>query len=99
MKSFCYGQLVWKRSENGLKTVWKLCKLYFSSSNQLSTGFHVVVKLLEKLPMEKVEDILSRLCADIDSVKNMAKDQWGCCVLKACLDKASGSCLIVWFKL
>ncbi|CAD7942635.1 unnamed protein product [Amoebophrya sp. A120] len=89
------------------------------------TGFHVVVKLLEKLlPEKKLEakeeqhagasttsavssedpnklhsdqengkwghEVLGRLCYDRESVVSMARDQWGCCVLKTCLDKAAG---------
>jgi len=53
------------------------------------TGFHVVVKLLEKL--QNADSIIQRLCYDPDAVVSMAKDQWGCCVLKTCVDKATGA--------
>ena len=52
------------------------------------TGFHVVVKLLEKLSKEHVDEILGKLCRDAAAVVSMGKDQWGCCVLKACIDTA-----------
>ncbi|CAD7936389.1 unnamed protein product [Amoebophrya sp. A25] len=52
------------------------------------TGFHVVVKLLEKLESPYSEDVLKKLCYDRESVVTMSKDQWGCCVLKTCIDKA-----------
>eukprot|EP00392_Amoebophrya_sp_AT5.2_P010083 g10136.t1 len=52
------------------------------------TGFHVVVKLLEKLSGSLGDQVLGRLCYDRESVVSMARDQWGCCVLKTCVDKA-----------
>lgn len=56
------------------------------------TGFHVVVKLLEKLPPAKVNMVIERLLRNSkESVVRMGKDQWGCCVLKACIDRGSGN--------
>jgi len=55
------------------------------------TGFHVIVKLLEKLPLLKCEEILAVLCKDADSVVALGIDQWGCCVLKTCVDTAQGA--------
>jgi len=55
------------------------------------TGFHVIVKLLEKLPIAKCEDILAVLCKDAESVVALGVDQWGCCVLKTCVDTAQGA--------
>jgi len=52
------------------------------------TGFHVIVKLLEKLPTQKCEEILEVICKDADSVVELGLDQWGCCVLKTCVDVA-----------
>ena len=59
------------------------------------SGFHVVVKLLEKLGEEDVEEILGKLCRDAAAVVSMGRDQWGCCVLKACIDTAKGERLQV----
>lgn len=47
------------------------------------------MKLLEKLEPKDVDEILLRLCKDSEAVVSMGKDQWGCCVLKACIDKAT----------
>lgn len=55
------------------------------------TGFHVIVKLLEKLPLQKCEEILAVLCKDAESVVALGVDQWGCCVLKTCVDTAQGA--------
>ena len=55
------------------------------------TGFHVVVKLLEKLAVPHAEAILDRLCSSPQAVVSMGKDQWGCCVLKACIDTSTGA--------
>lgn len=52
------------------------------------TGFHVIVKLLEKLPTLKCEEILEVICKDSKSVVELGLDQWGCCVLKTCVDVA-----------
>lgn len=52
------------------------------------TGFHVVVKLLEVLPGKEVEELLDNLCGDPEKVASLGKDQWGCCVLKKCVDRA-----------
>lgn len=55
------------------------------------TGFHVVVKLVENLPSEEVELLLDRLCGTPEKASELGSDQWGCCVLKKCLDRATGS--------
>lgn len=55
------------------------------------TGFHVVVKLLEALPAKEAEDLLERLCGTAEKALRLGMDQWGCCVLKRCLDRAEGS--------
>lgn len=57
------------------------------------TGFHVVVKLLEKLPSSRVHEVLDQLCKDEKGIITLGKDQWGCCVLKSCIDKAEDDCL------
>jgi len=54
------------------------------------TGFHVIVKLLDSLPSDRTSDLLERLCGDPDKVLALGKDQWGCCVLKKCLDRSEG---------
>jgi hypothetical protein len=54
------------------------------------TGFHVIVKLLDTLPSAKANELLERLCGQSAKVLTMAKDQWGCCVLKKCLDRSDG---------
>jgi hypothetical protein len=56
------------------------------------TGFHVIVKLLDALPASRKEasDLLEQLCGQDEKVASMAKDQWGCCVLKKCVDRADG---------
>lgn len=55
----------------------------------------MVVKLLEKLARPDVDEILSCLCKDAPTVVAMGKDQWGCCVLKACIDTAENDRLQV----
>merc|ERR1719282_75409 len=55
------------------------------------TGFHVIVKLLESLPAKEVEDLLERLCGAPEKALALGKDQWGCCVLKKCVDRAEGA--------
>jgi len=55
------------------------------------TGFHVIVKLLDSLPSDRTSTLLERLCGDSDKVLALGKDQWGCCVLKKCLDRADGA--------
>lgn len=52
------------------------------------TGFHVVVKMVDSLPPVEAEDLLLRLCGDPEKVRALGKDQWGCCVLKKCIDRA-----------
>ncbi|CAE8637560.1 unnamed protein product, partial [Polarella glacialis] len=52
------------------------------------TGFHVVVKLLELLPDGMVEPLLETFCSN---PKPLASDQWGCCVLKKCIDRSQGT--------
>lgn len=54
------------------------------------TGFHVVVKLIESLPTDKANALLQRLCGEPEQVLSLGKDQWGCCVLKKCVDRADG---------
>lgn len=54
------------------------------------TGFHVVVKLLEALPSKEVEGILDLLCGSAEKALILGMDQWGCCVLKKCVDRAEG---------
>jgi hypothetical protein len=54
------------------------------------TGFHVIVKLLDSLPTAKANELLDRLCGESSKVLAMGKDQWGCCVLKKCLDRSDG---------
>lgn len=54
------------------------------------TGFHVIVKLLDSLPSDRTTELLERLCGDPDKVLALGKDQWGCCVLKKCLDRSEG---------
>jgi hypothetical protein len=54
------------------------------------TGFHVVVKLIESLPAKDAEDILERLCGTPEKALTLGKDQWGCCVLKKCIDRTEG---------
>lgn len=55
------------------------------------TGFHVIVKMLESLPAEKSAELLERLCGDPAKVMALGKDQWGCCVLKKCVDRSEGA--------
>lgn len=55
------------------------------------TGFHVIVKLLDSLPSDRTSTLLERLCGDSDKVLALGKDQWGCCVLKKCLDRADAA--------
>mmetsp|Transcript_22265 Transcript_22265/g.62476 ORF Transcript_22265/g.62476 Transcript_22265/m.62476 type:complete len:616 (+) Transcript_22265:114-1961(+) len=55
------------------------------------TGFHVIVKLLESLPTTEAEDLLERLCGTPEKALALGKDQWGCCVLKKCVDRADGA--------
>lgn len=50
------------------------------------TGFHVIVKLLEILPKKEVEGLTELLCGNPDKVLALGLDQWGCCVLKKCVD-------------
>jgi hypothetical protein len=54
------------------------------------TGFHVVVKLLDALPAKECEEVLQELCGTSLMVKSLGCDQWGCCVLKKCIDRAEG---------
>lgn len=54
------------------------------------TGFHVIVKMLESLPAENATELLERICGEPDKVLELGKDQWGCCVLKKCVDRAEG---------
>jgi len=63
---------------------------HVESLSRSVTGFHVVVKLVEKLEADEADTVLAKLCYDRESVVSMAKDQWGCCVLKTCVDKARG---------
>jgi len=51
----------------------------------------VVVKLLEKLGKPDSDQVVVELCADDEAIVRMARDQWGCCVLKTCIDKADGN--------
>lgn len=55
------------------------------------TGFHVAVKLLELLPDSEVQSLIPVLCSSPEKVLQIAFDQWGCCVLKKCLDRADAS--------
>mmetsp|Transcript_27472 Transcript_27472/g.60445 ORF Transcript_27472/g.60445 Transcript_27472/m.60445 type:complete len:509 (+) Transcript_27472:117-1643(+) len=54
------------------------------------TGFHVVVKLVEQLPAKEVEELLEKLCGTREKAVELGQDQWGCCVLKKCVDRAEG---------
>merc|ERR1719230_926404 len=57
------------------------------------TGFHVVVKLLELLSEKKEKQevpIILRLCGSAEKAQSLGTDQWGCCVLKKCIDCAEG---------
>lgn len=54
------------------------------------TGFHVIVKLLDSLPADRIPALLERLCGTPEKVLSLGKDQWGCCVLKKCLDRSEG---------
>merc|ERR1719230_1511061 len=54
------------------------------------TGFHVVVKLLELLSEKQEVPIILRLCGSAEKAQSLGTDQWGCCVLKKCIDKAEG---------
>lgn len=54
------------------------------------TGFHVVVKLLDALPAKECEEVLQELCGTSQMVLSLGCDQWGCCVLKKCIDRAEG---------
>eukprot|EP00929_Paragymnodinium_shiwhaense_P016109 TRINITY_DN124299_c0_g1_i1.p1 TRINITY_DN124299_c0_g1~~TRINITY_DN124299_c0_g1_i1.p1 ORF type:complete len:549 (-),score=139.21 TRINITY_DN124299_c0_g1_i1:260-1906(-) len=54
------------------------------------TGFHVVVKLLELLSHEKAVPYLEKLCGTTSQALYIGKDQWGCCVLKKCIDRSEG---------
>jgi len=54
------------------------------------TGFHVVGRLVECLPIEKVDALISRLCGTPEKTLALGKDQWGCCVLKKCIDRSEG---------
>lgn len=55
------------------------------------TGFHVIVKLLDSLPADKALGFLDRLCGSAEKVQALGKDQWGCCVLKKCVDRSEGA--------
>lgn len=55
------------------------------------TGFHVVVKLIEVLPAAEVDGVLAHLCGTPEKALALGKDQWGCCVVKKCLDRAEGT--------
>ncbi|CAD7936387.1 unnamed protein product [Amoebophrya sp. A25] len=74
------------RAENVLSAL----REHIEALSRSVTGFHVVVKLLEKMSRDDVEKILGNLCKDAATVVAMGKDQWGCCVLKACIDTAEG---------
>jgi len=52
------------------------------------TGFHVIVKLLEILNTKDTDGLTELLCGDSDRVLALGLDQWGCCVLKKCVDCA-----------
>jgi len=52
------------------------------------TGFHVIVKLLETLPLKEAMGLTELLCGNPDQVLALGLDQWGCCVLKKCVDRA-----------
>jgi len=52
------------------------------------TGFHIIVKLLDCLPTKEAEDLTEQLCGTPDKVLALGLDQWGCCVLKKCVDRS-----------
>lgn len=52
------------------------------------TGFHIIVKLLETLPKKEAEGLTGQLCGSPDKALALGLDQWGCCVLKKCVDCA-----------
>jgi len=54
------------------------------------TGFHVAVKMLESLPAKEAEVLLDRLCGTAAKALALGTDQWGCCVLKKCIDRSQG---------
>lgn len=55
------------------------------------TGFHVIVKMLEALPAPEAEELLERLCGTPEKALALGADQWGCCVLKRCIDRSEGA--------
>mmetsp|Transcript_16065 Transcript_16065/g.35252 ORF Transcript_16065/g.35252 Transcript_16065/m.35252 type:complete len:539 (-) Transcript_16065:468-2084(-) len=54
------------------------------------TGFHVVARLVESLPAEDVNSVLEQLCGNQERALALGRDQWGCCVMKKCIDRAFG---------
>lgn len=55
------------------------------------TGFHVIIKMLESLPSKEADELLDRLCGTAEKALSLGGDQWGCCVLKKCVDRAEGA--------
>jgi len=76
---------------NRAEAIVQCLKPYVENLSVSVRGFHVIVKLLEKLPPRECEDILSILCRDATSIVQLGIDQWGCCVLKTCIDVARGA--------
>jgi len=55
-----------------------------------ATGFHVVMKLLDSLPAAWRERLLEALAGTPEKALSLGCDQWGCCVMKKCLDHSEG---------
>jgi hypothetical protein len=52
------------------------------------TGFHVVGRMIELLPAVEACRFIERLCGDSKKALVICKDQWGCCVVKRCIDRS-----------
>eukprot|EP00927_Polykrikos_kofoidii_P049873 TRINITY_DN43883_c0_g1_i1.p1 TRINITY_DN43883_c0_g1~~TRINITY_DN43883_c0_g1_i1.p1 ORF type:complete len:583 (-),score=110.96 TRINITY_DN43883_c0_g1_i1:359-2008(-) len=52
------------------------------------TGFHVAVKMIELLPARDAAPFFEKLCGTREQSLSIGSNQWGCCVLKKCIDKS-----------
>jgi hypothetical protein len=52
------------------------------------TGFHVVGRMIELLPASEARKFVDVLCGDSTKALTISKDQWGCCVVKRCIDRS-----------
>lgn len=60
-----------------------------------ATGFHVVVRLLDSLPAPEAQELSVALCGLPERALALGKNQWGCCVVKKCMDKAGAAAATV----